>query len=257
MAFSSTGDSHGRSRWIPSAELRTCRTGRWRKSISSLDQPLVMRVGFTYSIPKLGPKVVSLGSARLAVQRLPLLRQRNPSCCSDRECDGIPSTSRSATISNLTFQTGQLQVRTGQPLYLHDLNCHCFDPNTTFVLNPAAWTNPAPGSMAARLTTATYRGERRPTENFSLRTPVPDQGKVEPERACGVYQHFQPHVSEQSHRERRRHQPANGADLQAADRRERRLLHAGQQIVSGFGSIDTSTVAYPPRTGQIVARFDF
>jgi hypothetical protein len=31
----------------------------------------------------------------------------------------------------------------------------------------------------------------------------------------------------------------------------------GQQIVSGFGSIGTSTVQYPPRTGQLVAQFRF
>jgi hypothetical protein len=27
--------------------------------------------------------------------------------------------------------------------------------------------------------------------------------------------------------------------------------------VSGFGSINTSTLLYPPRTGQIVAKFSF
>jgi hypothetical protein len=31
----------------------------------------------------------------------------------------------------------------------------------------------------------------------------------------------------------------------------------GQLIVSGFGSINTSTVLYPPRTGQLVAQFTF
>jgi hypothetical protein len=29
------------------------------------------------------------------------------------------------------------------------------------------------------------------------------------------------------------------------------------QIVSGFGSIGTSSLAYPPRTGQLVAQFTF
>jgi hypothetical protein len=29
------------------------------------------------------------------------------------------------------------------------------------------------------------------------------------------------------------------------------------QIVSGFGSVSTSTVLYPPRTGQLVAQFTF
>jgi hypothetical protein len=31
----------------------------------------------------------------------------------------------------------------------------------------------------------------------------------------------------------------------------------GLQIVSGFGSISTSSVLYPPRTGQLVAQFRF
>jgi len=31
----------------------------------------------------------------------------------------------------------------------------------------------------------------------------------------------------------------------------------GLQLVSGFGSFDTSTVLYQPRTGQLVAQFQF
>jgi hypothetical protein len=31
----------------------------------------------------------------------------------------------------------------------------------------------------------------------------------------------------------------------------------GLPIISGFGAINNSTVLYPPRTGQLVARFDF
>ena len=34
----------------------------------------------------------------------------------------------------------------GAPLYTTDINSK-YDPNTTFVLNPAAWTNPAPGQF--------------------------------------------------------------------------------------------------------------
>jgi len=31
----------------------------------------------------------------------------------------------------------------------------------------------------------------------------------------------------------------------------------GMPIVSGFGSINAATTAYPPRTGQLVAQFQF
>src|SRR6516162_5889978 len=33
----------------------------------------------------------------------------------------------------------------GQSLFLQDPNCHCFDPTTQLVLNPAAWSDAAPG----------------------------------------------------------------------------------------------------------------
>src|ERR1039458_7425819 len=40
----------------------------------------------------------------------------------------------------------------GVPLYNENLNCHCINPNSQFVLNPAAWANPAPAhGLSARL----------------------------------------------------------------------------------------------------------
>jgi hypothetical protein len=35
----------------------------------------------------------------------------------------------------------------GQPLFLKDPNCHCINPRKDFVLNPAAWADPAPGQF--------------------------------------------------------------------------------------------------------------
>ena len=60
---------------------------------------------------------------------------------------GYPSKLIPGTISNLTFQTGQTQIRTRHPLYLDDLNCHYLDPDTQFVLNPKAWADPARGAV--------------------------------------------------------------------------------------------------------------
>jgi hypothetical protein len=51
-----------------------------------------------------------------------------------------------------------------------DVNCHCFDPTKTIVLNPAAWTNVPNGQFAASQSTIrSYRGIRAPIEdaNFS------------------------------------------------------------------------------------------
>ena len=39
-----------------------------------------------------------------------------------------------------------------------DINCHCFDPGTTFALNPKAWTDPAAGTFG---TAAAYYNDYR------------------------------------------------------------------------------------------------
>ncbi len=50
-----------------------------------------------------------------------------------------------------------------------DINCGCFDPTKTIVLNPAAWSNVPNGQWAAQNSTIRdYRGFRHPTENVNF-----------------------------------------------------------------------------------------
>jgi hypothetical protein len=50
-----------------------------------------------------------------------------------------------------------------------DINCHCFDPTKTQVLNPNAWTNVPDGQWANDFSNLRYyRGFRYPTENFNF-----------------------------------------------------------------------------------------
>jgi hypothetical protein len=57
----------------------------------------------------------------------------------------------------------------GQPLFTQDLNYHCFDPNKTFVLNPAAWSDPAGGQFGISAPFYNdYGYQRRPDEQLSL-----------------------------------------------------------------------------------------
>lgn len=50
-----------------------------------------------------------------------------------------------------------------------DLNCHCFDPRTTIVLNKDAWENVPDGQWAADMTGLRfYRGFRYPNESFNF-----------------------------------------------------------------------------------------
>ena len=67
------------------------------------------------------------------------------------------------------FQTARVDRLPGVPLFTHDLNCHCFDPSKTFVLNPAAWVNPPNGQFGtANAHYSDYREQRRPVENMSI-----------------------------------------------------------------------------------------
>ncbi len=50
-----------------------------------------------------------------------------------------------------------------------DINCHCFDPTKTVVLNPDAWENIPAGQFGAQQASLRFfRGIRRPTENAKI-----------------------------------------------------------------------------------------
>jgi hypothetical protein len=58
------------------------------------------------------------------------------------------------------------QTHTNEAL---DINCGCFDPRKTFVLNPKAWENPPLGQFGVSNSHyGDFRQQRRPTESVSL-----------------------------------------------------------------------------------------
>jgi hypothetical protein len=227
------------------------------KSLSSLDQPLVTRVGFTYALPKVGPNAVSYAVRDWMINAFVYYASGTPLAPPTANTTGYPSNLALGTINNLTFQTGQTQIRTGQPLYLQNPNCHCFDPNNQFVLNPAAWADPAPGQYGGPSYYGDFRGERRPVENFAIGrqfrfrermnlniraefTNILNRTYINNPTINGIG------ISPQAAPVCKLPTGTNGACSQA-----------GLQIVSGFGSVNTSSVLYPPRTGQLVAQFQF
>jgi hypothetical protein len=157
------------------------------------------------------------------------------------------------TIPNLTFQAGQAEVRVpGQPLYLKDLNCSCYDPTTSILLNPAAWANPAPGQYGGAYYYGDFRGERRPVENaalgrqFRLKERASLNLRIEFQNIFNrVYLNNPSLTSPQTPPTCKLPSGANGA------------CASGLQVVSGFGWINTSTLLYQPRSGQLVAQFVF
>jgi hypothetical protein len=72
-------------------------------------------------------------------------------------------------LNSAVFQSSFANRVPGQPLFTVDPNCHCYDPNRTFLLNPAAWTDPPAGQFGSTAAYfGDYRTQRRPSENLNF-----------------------------------------------------------------------------------------
>ena len=162
---------------------------------------------------------------------------------------GYPSTSPPARSATSPSRRARYQIRTGQPLYLQDLNCHCFDPNTH--------VRPEPGGMDQ----PSARTIRRPDllQRFPRRTPaVPRtsafgrQFRMRESLSLNVRAEFTNILN----RTYFNNPTITGTGISPQTAPTCKLPTGGNgactpaQIVSGFGAINTSTVLYPPRTGQ-------
>ena len=131
------------------------------KSISAYDQPFLLEIAASYQVPKLH----FLGKASYALEDWQLGTLLTYS-------SGLPIPAPAATtsLSSQLFQGSLMDRVPGVPLYLvPNLNCHCYDPSTTPVLNPAAWVNPPAGQFGtAAMFYDDYRFQRHPAENINL-----------------------------------------------------------------------------------------
>jgi hypothetical protein len=211
-----------------------------QKALSVFDQPFLVVFSGSYTTPVLhggnkltGNKVVSFIARDWQIGTLL------------RYASGLPIASPSSTngLATYLFQGTLFNRVPGVPLFTQNLNCHCFDPNTTFVLNPAAWTNPAAGQWGTAAAYYTdYRGQRRPVENLSLGRNF----RIK-ERA-----NFQIRAEFTNIFNRTEMNVPTSANPAATQTRN----NAGQ-TTAGFGYINTGTTFSTPRQGQLVARFQF
>ncbi len=144
------------------------------KQLNQYVRPLAMTITFSYTTPKFsstGFAMKALSQAARDWQLGAVLRYQSGALLGDP-----------VSTNQLTQQLGRtnpagftnsfgnnFQNLTGQPLMLVDPNCGCFNPQTTQVLNPAAWSDAPAGTWGtAAPFYNNYRWQRQPAESMSF-----------------------------------------------------------------------------------------
>ena len=215
--------------------------------LSGLDQPLLFTFAGNYTTPRLS------GNGVLANKALSWVARDWVIGAVLRYGSGLPIMSPLATngLAQTLFRNNGAIGTTGGtffnrvpgvPLFTQNLNCHCFDPNTTFVLNPAAWANPLPGQWGtAAAYYNDYRYQRRPDESMSLGREF----RIKERATLQIRAEFTNIFN------RTEMNNPTSVDALATQTRNTGLTTAG------FGYINNGTVFMAPRQGQLVARFQF
>ncbi len=210
---------------------------RATKAISPADQPHIVVASFRYELPDFGL------SNRNWLTRT-VLKGWNISGIM-RYASGVPIQVPAAqnSIASLLFRGTFANRVAGQPLFTKDLNCGCIDPSKDFVLNPAAWADPAPGQLGATAPYySDYRTSRIYDESISFGKTTRFRERMSLEFRVELFNVFN---------RVRLANPTSGNALAT----QRRLADGTPQ--EGFGRVDNRNTASAPRTGQIALRFRF
>jgi hypothetical protein len=231
-----------------------------QKSITSVNEPLIFNTGVTYQLQKyafLGNNrflraVVAdwnIGGLLLYASGLPI------------------ATPTSSNNMNGWYGQSTLENRVpGQPLYITDPNSK-FNPTGQFILNPAAWVNPAPGQWGTSAPYYTdFRQPRRPSENLNFGRTFRIREHQTLEIRAEFFNILNRHylsaataTSPQGNRGCTITTPTAGMPNSVTVPTGTFACPAGYSSPSGFGSVNYSSYAagYTPRNGQLVARFTF
>ena len=225
------------------------------KQLNQYVRPLATIINFTYTTPKFASDKRSMRALSQVVSNWQLgavLIYQSGAML------GLPPSNNSLTqelgrtnplgFTN-NFGNNFQNYVAGQPLFTHDPNCGCFNPQTTQILNPSAWTD-APigqwGGTAPFLNN--FRWQRQPTENmsFARNFPIGREGRYVFQFRAEFFNIF------------------NRLYLSAPSLTNPTLPITTAQYLgntynsAGFGSMATLNGAGDqPRNGQLVARFTF
>ena len=147
------------------------------KGLDPGDQTLQSVIAFTYTVPKMKGINGILAYALYDWQIGTILSYASGF--------PIPAPLAQNQLANALGQSTNAIRVPGVPLFLQDLNSGNVDPRRGFYLNPAAWTDPAPGQFGGPTTYGDYRFQRKPSEamnfgrNFRIREKVTAQARIE------------------------------------------------------------------------------
>jgi hypothetical protein len=219
---------------IPTTPVNDILNRSQNKYISADSQPLELVFAFSYKTPAVGHN----GWLR-AIDR-------------DwtfggvfRYASGLPILSPLAqnNLSTLLFRGTFADRVPGQPLFLKDPNCHCIDPNKDFILNPAAWSQPPAGQFGtAAAYYNDYRYARRPSESVGVGRLFRIREHMSFELRAEFFNIF------------------NRTELNNPDSTNALLppvTNSAGVPTSGFGRVNPASVFAPPRSGQLLGRFEF
>jgi hypothetical protein len=203
------------------------------KYLSSMSQPFNLQVSFRYTIP-------ALGSGRL----VRMLTEGWTFSGIGRYASGLPILAPVASndLSTILFQSTYENPLPGQPLFLVNPNCSCYDPNKQFVLNPAAWTQAPNGQFG---TAAAYYNDYRWRHQYDEQAALGRSFRIREKMSLSIRVEFFNALN------RTKLNAPTSTNAQATQ------TTSGGVPTSGFGYDNTTALFGQPRSGQIVGRFEF
>ncbi|HUA96707.1 MAG TPA: TonB-dependent receptor [Terracidiphilus sp.] len=220
-----------------------------QKSYETIDQPLMLNFYFNYEVP-------TFSFDQNGWKRAVFSGWTTDGIFHYQSGFPIQTPNSTSTLDSVTFansaDSSEISVFAnrvpGQPLFLHSLNDHNVNPRTTFFLNPKAWANPTPGTYAnSKPYYGDYRGPRQPGEQLGFGKVIPIKEGMQFELRADFFNVFNRWVY---------------PNLQNTSNPFQAPQYGGDgSIANGFGflgdSISGAGGNYAPRSGEIVARFQF
>jgi hypothetical protein len=220
-----------------------------QKGITVNDLPFLFNTGFSYELQKyaiLGSiKFLRAAVAGWNVGGLFLYASGTP----------IAAPTSSNNMSGWYGQNTPEDRVAGQPLFLENPNCHCINPTTQFVLNPAAWVNPPAGLWGTSSPYWNdYRYARRPSESMNIGRTFRVREKMSLEIRAEFFNIFnRVELNNPTNTSPQGARTCNNGPILASTN----TCSGGGTSPSGFGAISYSSLYAQPRNGQLVARFTF